>query len=100
MRTRLIVAIAGGAAPAGALLALPLALVLQSNYRDDELLRLQRDTVAATREIDLSGAGRDPVELPSTSDTLAVYSRSGNLIAGRGPKAADSLVRQAIRTGR
>lgn len=99
MRARLIAAIAGVAAAAVMLLAVPLALVLQNNYRDDELLRLQRDTVAATREIDLS-AGRDPIEVPPTSDTLAVYNRAGERVAGRGPMAADSLVRQAIRSGR
>ena len=99
MRARLIVAIAGVAAAAVALLAVPLGLVLQNNYRDDELLRLQRDTVAATREIDLS-AGADPVEIPPTSDTLAVYDRAGKRVAGRGPRVADSLVRQAIRSGR
>ena len=99
MRARLIVAIAGVAAAAVALLAIPLGLVLQNNYRDDELLRLQRDTVAATREIDLS-AGGDPVEVPPTSDTLAVYDRAGKRVAGRGPRTADSLVQEAIRSGR
>jgi len=99
MRARLIVAIAGVAAAAVAFLAVPLGLVLQNNYRDDELLRLQRDTVAATREIDLS-AGGDPVEVPPTSDTLAVYDRAGKRVAGRGPRTADSLVQEAIRSGR
>ncbi len=99
MRARLIAAIAGVAAAAVMLLAVPLGLVLQNNYRDDELLRLQRDTVAATREIDLS-AGVDPIEVPPTSDILAVYDRGGHRVAGRGPRAADSLVRQAIRSGR
>ncbi|MDQ2940052.1 MAG: HAMP domain-containing histidine kinase [Actinomycetota bacterium] len=99
MRARLIAAIAGVAAAAVMLLAVPLALVLQNNYRDDELLRLQRDTVAATREIDLS-AGRDPIEVPPTSDTLAVYNRAGERVAGHGPRVADPLVREAIRSGR
>ncbi len=100
MRTRLIVSIAGVAAAAVVLLALPLALVLRSNYRDDELLRLQRDTVAATREIDLSAAGRDPIELPPSGDTIAVYDRGGDRVAGRGPAVADRLVKAVLRSGR
>src|SRR5438270_5640231 len=99
MRARLIVAIAGVAAAAVALLAIPLGVVLQNNYRDDELLRLQRDTVAATREIDLS-PGHDPIEVPPTSGTLAVYDRAGRRVAGQGPRVADALVRQATRSGR
>ncbi|MEK6252540.1 MAG: HAMP domain-containing sensor histidine kinase [Actinomycetota bacterium] len=99
MRARLIAAIAGVAAAAVMLLAVPLALVLQNNYRDDELLRLQRDTVAATREIDLT-SNRDPIEVPPTSDTLAVYNRAGERVAGHGPRVADPLVREAIRSGR
>jgi signal transduction histidine kinase len=99
MRARLIAAIAGVAAAAVMLLAIPLALVLQNNYRDDELLRLQRDTVAATREIDLT-SNRDPIEVPPSSDTLAVYNRAGERVAGHGPRVADPLVRGAIRSGR
>ena len=99
MRARLILAIAGVAAAAVALLAIPLGLVLQNNYRDDELLRLQRDTVAATREIDLS-SGHDPVEVPPTTDDLAVYDQNGKRVAGRGPMVGDPLVREAIRSGR
>lgn len=100
MRSRLIVAITGVAAAAVLLFAIPLALVLRSNYRDDELLRLQRDTVAATREIDLNAARGDPIEIPPNADTLAVYDRAGDLVAGRGPKLADATVRAAIRSGR
>jgi signal transduction histidine kinase len=81
------------------LFALPLGLVLQRSYRDDELLRLQRDTVADTRGIDISEAP-DPVELPSTRDTLAVYAKSGRRVAGVGPPAADRDVRSALLTGK
>lgn len=56
-----MLAIAGTAAVAVVLLAVPLAVILQRSNRDEELLRLQRDTVAATRQVDLAG-GRDPVE--------------------------------------
>ena len=58
MRRRLVLAIAGVAAGAIILFGVPLALVVQRNFRDEELVRLQRDTVAATRNLDLPRTGR------------------------------------------
>ncbi len=100
MRRRLIVAIVAVAAAAVALFALPLGIALDRSYRDEELLRLQRDAVAATRTIDLPPAGaNDPVELPPSSDALAVYDRAGRRVAGRGPDRADAVVLAALRGG-
>jgi signal transduction histidine kinase len=99
VRRRLVTAIAGVAALAVILFAVPLAVVLARTYRDDELLRLQRDTVAATREIDVGAVG-DPVEVPPSADQLAVYDRSGRRVAGTGPARADAIVLTALRTGR
>jgi signal transduction histidine kinase len=99
VRRRLVIAIAGVATAAVLLLAVPLAIVLERSYRDEALLRLQRDTIAATRAIDLGAHARDPVELPHGSDTLAVYGSDGRRIAGGGPAAADAVVRDALRTG-
>jgi signal transduction histidine kinase len=100
MRRRLIAAIAAVAALAVVLFAVPLAVVLGRSYRDDELLRLQRDTVAATRQVDLSAQPADPVELPPSHDELSVYDLSGHRIAGRGPARGDRIVVNALRTGR
>jgi signal transduction histidine kinase len=89
------------AALAVVLFAIPLALALSRTYRDDELLRLQRDAVAATRAIDLGTSAADPVELPPAPRALAVYEASGRRIAGRGgPARADALTRAAIVRGR
>ncbi|MEA2126678.1 MAG: hypothetical protein QOI80_3460 [Solirubrobacteraceae bacterium] len=99
MRRRLVVAIAGVAAASVVLFAVPLGLVLGGQYRDREALRLQRDTVAATRAIDLGGSA-DRVELPPSRDRLAVYDGSGRLVAGRGPPRADASVRRVLRNGR
>jgi signal transduction histidine kinase len=96
VRRRLVVAIAGVAAAAVILLAVPLGLVVQRSYRDQDLLRLQRDTIAATRQIDLGRSG-DPIELPRSSDALAVYGRDGRRRAGRGPAVASPVVRRALR---
>jgi len=100
VRRRLVVAIAGVAAVAVLLLAVPLGIVLANHYRDEELLRLQRDTVSSTREIDLSSTPGDRVELPRSRDTLAVYDLAGIRLAGHGPAHAPSMVRDALRTGR
>ncbi|MEY2441255.1 MAG: hypothetical protein QOJ46_681 [bacterium] len=103
MRRRLIVAIVAVAAATLALFAIPLALVLRDAYRDQELLRLQRDTVGAARQIDLGSNARDLVELPAGQDRLAVYDARGRRVAGSptaGPAQADRLVATAIRTRR
>jgi signal transduction histidine kinase len=100
MRRRLVLAIAGVAAAAVVLFAVPLAIELRSDYRDEELVRLQRDTVAATRQIDVTSAPDDPIELPRDSDRLAVYDRTGHRLTGSGPPAGDTLVRAALRTGK
>jgi signal transduction histidine kinase len=103
VRRRLIVAIVAVAAATLALFAPPLALVLRNGYRDEELLRLQRDTVAAARQIDLGTTAGDPVELPAGPDRLAVYDAGGRRVAGRpgaGPARADRLVADATRLRR
>lgn len=100
MRRRLVVAIAAVAVAAVVLLAVPLGLVLGHSYRQEELLRLQSDTVSATRSIDVASRRGDPVELPASPNQLAVYDRFGRLLAGRGPKLVPVLVRRAMDGGR
>jgi signal transduction histidine kinase len=96
MKRRLVLAIAAVALGSVVLFAIPLALVLQRSYRDEELLRLQRDTVAATRGIDLSRGVPDQIELPRFSGGLAIYSTAGVLVAGAGPPRADQATRRAL----
>ena len=92
-----MLAIAGVATLAVVLFAVPLAIVLERAYLDEELLRLQRDTVAATRGIDVANTPGDPIELPDASE-LAVYDTGGGRIAGRGgPARADDVVGEALR---
>jgi signal transduction histidine kinase len=95
-----VLAIAGVAAAAVLLFALPLGIVLGRSAHDRELLRLQRDTVAATRQIDVAPGSTDPIELPSTGDVLGVYDPTGRRVAGRGPARADALVLAALRSGK
>lgn len=100
MRRRIVLSIAGVATAAVVLFALPLAVVLQRSYNDEALLRLQRDTVAATRQIDLGTGLRDQIELPRSADILSVYDLRGRRVAGAGPGSADSVTIAAIRSGR
>lgn len=101
MRRRLLIAIAGVAAFAVVLFALPLVVVLQRVYRDESVLRLQRDTVAATRAIDITVGSGDPVELPSAPRILTVYDTAGRRLDGRGgPARGDGPVRAALRSER
>jgi signal transduction histidine kinase len=97
MKRRLVLAITGVAAGAVLLFALPLAAVLQRSYRDEELLRLQRDTIAATRAIDVSSGTPDSVELPRFGGAIAIYSLNGSRIAGVGPARADRITRAVMR---
>ncbi len=96
MKPRLVLAIAGVATAAVAMFALPLAVVLERSYRDKALLTLQRDTVAATRGIDVSGVP-DRIEVPRFNGEIGIYGRRGSLIAGIGPRAADRPTQRAIR---
>jgi signal transduction histidine kinase len=101
VRRRLVLAIAGVATASIVVLALPLALVLQTSHRNEELLRLARDTVAATRLIDLSATpADDPVELPAAGARLTVYGVSGRRAAGAGPARAPADVQTVLRSGR
>ena len=92
-----MLAIAGVATVAVVLFAVPLAIVLERAYLDEELLRLQRDTVAATRGVDVATTPGDPIELPDEAE-LAVYDMDGRRVAGRGgPSTADDVVAAVLR---
>jgi signal transduction histidine kinase len=100
VRRRLVLAIAGVATVAVLLFAVPLTIILGAANRTSDLLRLQRDTFAATRQIDVSRGTGDAIELPPSADRLAVYDRGATRIAGHGPARAPSVVRKALRTGK
>lgn len=99
MRRRILLAIVGVAAAAVFGLALPLGVAVQRLYRDDEILRLERNATAAARQFDPSAAAGDPVELPAGSDQLAAYSPRGRLLGGDGPASADPIVERTLRSG-
>lgn len=99
----MLLAIVGVAAGAVFLLALPLGIAVQRLYRDDEVLRLERNATAAARGFDASAGAGDPVEFPAgaaASDEIAAYSLTGELLGGEGPPRADSLVEGTLAGGR
>lgn len=99
MKRRLVLAIAVVAGGAVLLFALPLAVVLERSYRDEELLRLQRDTDAATRGVDVSiGPRPDRLELPRFTGEIGIYSAGGSRLAGTGPPVADRPTLGALQT--
>lgn len=100
MRRRLLLAIGAVAVLAVLAFAAPLGIVLGNSYRDQGLLRLQRDTVAISRAIDVSGQAGDEIEIPPTADLLGVYDLRGRRLAGRGPARVDSIAERALRSGR
>jgi signal transduction histidine kinase len=97
VRRRLVRSIVLVAAAAVVLFALPLAFAVHRSYRDEELLRLQRDTVAATRAIDIAAPAGDPLELPQSRDRLAIYNDQGRRVSGVGPALGDTSVIDALR---
>ena len=101
MRRRLLWAIGGVAAASVLLFALPLALAVRRAYRDEAVLRLQRDATAAARQVDLATAsGGDPVELPQAGHHVAAYGPAGRRLGGAGPDRADTVVLATLRSGR
>ena len=96
MRRRLVIAIVAVAAASVVLFAIPLAVVQQRELRDQALVRLQRDAVAATRAVDVPGQPGDPVEVPRSHDRLAVYATDGRRLTGAGPAVGDAPVRAAL----
>src|SRR4051794_32769789 len=101
MRRRIVAAIVGVTAVAVGGFALPLGVTVGPLYRDDQPTRLERAATAATLAVDLSAAPGDPVELPRSGSTATgYYDRSGRLVSGRGPRRADDVALEVLRTGR
>ena len=75
--------------------------MLARRYRDEELLRLQRDTVAATRADRPVAPARRPGRAAAQSDdALAVYDRAGRRVAGSGPATRRRGGPRGARSGR
>lgn len=97
MRARLVRAIVGVTAAALLLFGLPLAVAVQRVYRDEEVIRLERQATAATQAVGGSVDGADPPELQAPRDVaLTLYDRAGARRSGRGPVQADAVTGSAL----
>ncbi len=98
MRRRILATILAVTATAIAAFAIPLVLVAAQFVNDQAVLRLQRNTMLAMREVPTDFAdGTDPVELPVEPDiAYTLYDRDGTRISGPGPKTADPATRLAL----
>lgn len=99
MKRRILWSIVGTSAVALLVLGIPLGVSIGRLYRNEAVLRLEREASEARRAINPSQLDRkDPVELRNNGPArFALYSRAGRRIAGRGPALADEPVRRALR---
>ncbi|HEV7762793.1 MAG TPA: HAMP domain-containing sensor histidine kinase [Acidimicrobiales bacterium] len=100
MRRRITLAVVLVAFVAVVAFAVPLAVGVTRLYRDENVLRLEREAeraVAAVPESFLVTA--DPVELPRPPDGIAtgVYDLDGHRVVGDGPDDGGALVAEAAR---
>jgi len=99
VRRRVLAAILVVTTLAVAAFGLPLAIALKYLYRNQAVLRLEREvTLAATRVPDSYATSGDPVELPVPGDgsRLALYRPDGRRYAGEGPPWMDGTARAAL----
>jgi signal transduction histidine kinase len=94
VRRRIVIMAVAISALAVIVFAVPLAIALGRQYRDQAMLRLERATIEAAATIGPGAInGSDPAELPKLSDvTLALYRSDRSLIAGKGPSVGDDVV--------
>lgn len=100
MRRRLLTAMLLTAIVAVVGFGLPLALAVQTLYRDEALLVLSQRAAEAVVAVPASfAADNDPPELPDFGPDIhaALYDRNGRRLQGQGPDTADAPVRQALR---
>ena len=99
MRRRILAAILVATTLAVAAFGLPLAVAVRSLYRNQAVLRLEREvTRAATTVPDSYATSSDPVELPVSNDgsRLALYRPDGRRVTGDGPARMDATARAAL----
>ncbi|TAL15164.1 MAG: HAMP domain-containing histidine kinase [Frankiales bacterium] len=99
MRRRLLTAMLLTAIVAVVGFGLPLALAVQTLYRDEALLVLSQRASEAVVAVPATFAkDNDPPEFPDFGPDVhaALYGRDGRRLQGQGPDTADEPVRQAL----
>lgn len=98
MTRRILAAIVAVTAMALAVFGAALGLVVQRLYRQEAVLRLEREATRAVAEVPASFlSSDDPVELPAPEphSVLGLYSPAGLRLLGDGPERADAPVSSA-----
>lgn len=99
MTRRVLTAIVAVTAAGVVLFALPLALGAYRLYRNEAILRLEREAAKAGVEVPASfDTSGDPVELPASAPgtDVGLYDRRGRKVLGEGPARADDSVQAAF----
>ena len=95
MSRRILTAILTVTVLAVVLFGVPLAVGLRRLYRNEAVVRLEREAARASIEVPASFERTgDPVELPARHDAtlVALYDRRGRKLQGHGPARADAEV--------
>jgi len=99
MRSRILFAIVALTTLAVAVFGVALALSLRRQYRQEAVLRLEREATRAAVDVRADSAGRaGTVELPRPAQgtELGLYAADGHLASGLGPPVSDAAVRSAL----
>ena len=100
MSRRILTAILTVTVLAVVLFGIPLAIGLRRLYRNEAVVRLEREAARAGIEVPASfETTGDPVELPTRHDAtlIALYDRRGRRLQGHGPPRADTEVARALK---
>ena len=97
MRRRLVGAIVAITTLAVILFGVPLAVVVRRMVDEQSVLRLERQTMLASRAVPARLDDGDPIELPDSPDIdFALYGTDGVRVTGVGPATADELTMRAL----
>lgn len=99
MRQRVVRVAVGAVAVALVLFAVPLAIMVRSAFFTQERVELERAALAAALRVGPQFATGDQVELPAAAadNPVGVYDRKMRLRAGKGPREADLVTRNAAK---
>lgn len=97
MKRRIVLAIMISITLAVVVFAVPLGVVIDRVFEDEALLRLERVTILAERDIPSGWRPGDPLWLDDPGGTtLGVYDPDGARVFGAGPTVADQPVLDAV----
>jgi signal transduction histidine kinase len=98
VKRRITAAIVGVTALVLLLLGIPLAIAVQHDVVQSEILELQRETVRLIADVSVPLQKDELAELRTSDDdmTVTVYDTRGDRLIGPGPATADDAVRRAL----